>query len=97
MEMADKQQRVTLVFEGRVQGVGFRFTAVDIAARHRITGYVRNEWDGTVSVVAEGRTSAIEAFIAAIYRSHLGMGIHNEQRNWTEATGEFERFEIRYG
>ena len=39
---------------GEVQGVGFRFFAQRVAARHQVTGYVRNLDDGRVEVHAEG-------------------------------------------
>jgi acylphosphatase len=43
-----------IVFVGRVQGVGFRFTALDMARRYRLTGIVRNLPDGTVEMIAQG-------------------------------------------
>jgi acylphosphatase len=43
-----------IVFIGRVQGVGFRFTALDMARRYRLTGIVRNLPDGTVEMIAQG-------------------------------------------
>lgn len=43
-----------VIFIGRVQGVGFRFTAHRMAQRHQITGYVRNLPDGTVEMLAQG-------------------------------------------
>lgn len=88
--------RCVAIFEGRVQGVGFRFTVADVAAKRAVTGFVRNEWDGSVSVEAEGRKSELEAFIQDIYRSHVGAGIRHEHREWKEETGAYERFEIRY-
>ena len=47
---------------GEVQGVGFRFFTQRIAARHQVTGYVRNLADGRVEALAQGQPSAIEAF-----------------------------------
>jgi len=43
-----------VVFIGRVQGVGFRYTAHRIAHRHQLTGFVRNLPDGTVEMFAQG-------------------------------------------
>lgn len=42
------------VFFGRVQGVGFRYRAKYVANGLRITGWVRNDWDGTVEMEAQG-------------------------------------------
>lgn len=96
-EQTDEPCRVTVSFEGRVQGVGFRFAVADMASRHAVTGFVRNEWDGSVYLEAEGTKTELEAFIEAIYRSHVGAGIRHAHREWKEATAGFSRFEIRYG
>jgi acylphosphatase len=55
-----------IIFTGRVQGVGFRFTARDIASRHQITGFVRNLPDGTVEMVAQGYAEDVENCITDI-------------------------------
>ncbi len=47
---------------GEVQGVGYRFFAQRAAARHQVTGYVKNLNDGRVEVVAEGPAQQVEAF-----------------------------------
>jgi len=48
-----------IIFIGRVQGVGFRFTAFNIANRCQLTGFVRNLPDGTVEMLAQGTDEAI--------------------------------------
>ena len=47
---------------GEVQGVGYRFFAQRTAARHQVTGYVKNLDDGRVEVLAEGPAQRVEAF-----------------------------------
>jgi acylphosphatase len=47
---------------GEVQGVGYRFFAQRVAARHQVTGYVRNLADGRVEVLAEGSPEGLEGF-----------------------------------
>ena len=49
-----------IIFAGRVQGVGFRFTAQRAANRRQLTGFVRNVWDGTVEMLAQGRLEDID-------------------------------------
>ncbi len=49
-----------IIFAGRVQGVGFRFTARRAASRRQLTGFVRNLWDGTVEMFAQGRSEDID-------------------------------------
>lgn len=53
-------------FEGRVQGVGFRYQTVSIAKGYEVTGSVRNLTDGRVHLVAEGDESEVRAFQEAI-------------------------------
>lgn len=55
-----------IIFIGRVQGVGFRFTAHRIANRHFLTGFVRNLANGTVEMLAQGELQEINACIAEI-------------------------------
>ncbi len=55
-----------VIFIGRVQGVGFRFTAHRMAQRYQITGYVRNLPDGTVEMLAQGPAQDIDDCIQDI-------------------------------
>lgn len=61
-----------IIFEGRVQGVGFRFTAHRIANRHMLTGFVRNLPNGTVEMLAQGPTQDIENCIADLKAAMSG-------------------------
>jgi acylphosphatase len=56
------------IVSGRVQGVGFRYFALDAARRDGINGYVSNHDDGTVEAVAEGEAEAVERFERALRR-----------------------------
>ena len=56
------------VVSGRVQGVGFRYFALDAARREGLHGYVTNNDDGTVEAVAEGEAEAVERFERALRR-----------------------------
>lgn len=53
---------VRLVFEGRVQGVGFRMSAMDIGRRLGLLGWARNDPSGTVTVELQGSASSITRF-----------------------------------
>jgi len=61
------------VFSGRVQGVGFRATARLVALRHPVTGWVRNEPDGTVMAEAQGSAEAIRAFLDELRQEMRGL------------------------
>jgi acylphosphatase len=55
-----------VIFIGRVQGVGFRFTALRMAQRHQLTGFVRNLPDGTVEMLTQGSAKDIDDCIQDI-------------------------------
>ncbi len=55
--------RKHIVFHGRVQGVGFRYTAKYLAQSMGLTGWVMNEWDGTVSMEVQGRETLINKLL----------------------------------
>ncbi|MEP7275259.1 MAG: acylphosphatase [Betaproteobacteria bacterium] len=53
-----------VVVRGRVQGVGFRYAAVEAAQDAAVTGWVRNRRDATVEAHAQGDASTVDAFVA---------------------------------
>jgi len=61
-----------IIFTGRVQGIGFRFTALDIANRYRLTGLVRNAPDGTVEMITQGPADDIADCIRDIKEAFEG-------------------------
>jgi acylphosphatase len=61
-----------IIFSGRVQGVGFRFTAFDKANRHQLTGFVRNLRDGTVEMLIQGNSDDIDSCIKDIENAFNG-------------------------
>ncbi len=61
-----------MIFIGRVQGVGFRFTAHRIAKRCQLTGFVRNLTDGTVEMLAQGQAEDINNCIKELEDSFAG-------------------------
>jgi acylphosphatase len=91
-----KPQRLTVRYEGRVQGVGFRYTTVSLAQELNLTGWVKNEFDGSVSLVAEGAENQLMDLLQGVRRSHLGRYITNELVRRSAATGEFTGFGVRH-
>ena len=55
-----------IFFSGRVQGVGFRYTAVYLARPLGLTGWVKNLWDGRVEMEVQGRPVAIERLLSQL-------------------------------
>lgn len=60
------QIRVAMRYTGKVQGVGFRATAQATASGFTVTGWVRNESDGSVQMEAQGPTKDVERFLSAL-------------------------------
>ena len=90
-----KRCRVHIYYSGRVQGVGFRYTAKNVATGYEVTGIVRNLPDGRVELLAEGPRDELEAFQLGVRESGLGPLISNEEVRWEDPQGEFRGFEIR--
>lgn len=88
--------RMTVSISGQVQGVGFRFSTVREASRYEVTGYVKNEPDGTVRVVAEGRRAELEEFFKGLITSSVGGFVRDTDIAWSDETGEFDAFGIKY-
>jgi acylphosphatase len=93
--MTDRHERVEAVARGVVQGVGFRWYVVRQASRLRLTGWVANESDGSVHVVAEGPADALAELEAALRRGPSGAQVHELDVSRGQASGGFARFEVR--
>lgn len=89
-------KRLEATVFGHVQGVFFRDTTRKQARRRGITGWVRNEPDGTVSVVAEGEKEALESLVAFLQRGPSAAHVERVETTWQDASGEFSGFHVRY-
>ena len=63
--------RKHIVFHGRVQGVGFRYTAKYLANSLNLVGWVQNEWDGTVTMEVQGREWLINELLKGLNRNQF--------------------------
>ena len=88
-------KRCLVHYSGRVQGVGFRFTAKSAADSLAISGHVRNLADGRVELLAEGTAKELNALLWTI-RSETAGHIEDEHSESLPATGEFTEFNILY-
>lgn len=86
--------RLRLHYRGRVQGVGFRATAQELASYQPVTGWVRNEPDGSVLMEIQGDSNAIEAVLNAIHL-RMGRNIVSAKREDAPEQGDEHGFEIR--
>jgi len=86
-------QRWRVLYSGRVQGVGFRYTARQIAQRHAVTGIVRNLPDGRVELVIEGSAPETEQVLEGIAAAMINY-IRDVSVQTEPATGQFASFEV---
>jgi acylphosphatase len=87
--------RLHVIIEGIVQGVGFRYFVQETALEINLSGWVRNRWDGSVELVAEGKRADLERLLSLLYRGPQGADVRGVSPEWLPATGEFRGFTIK--
>lgn len=87
--------RVQVRYRGRVQGVGFRATAQMLAREHAVTGWVRNEHDGSVLLEAQGETPAVESLLTRLQQAMDGFIRTSDRSDAPVVEGE-TGFQIRH-
>ncbi|MFA4991725.1 MAG: acylphosphatase [Candidatus Omnitrophota bacterium] len=89
-------KRVHVFYSGNVQGVGFRYTASDIASAIGVTGWVKNLRDGRVEIVAEAEEGLLKEFLDRIENGQLGSYIRDVDLSWGKPEKEFTAFDIEF-
>lgn len=92
--MEPPADRLTAQIYGRVQGVNFRYYTRERALSLRLTGWVCNQADGSVAVLAEGPRLALAAFLEFLQRGPRLAVVDRVDTAWQPATGQFPAFEI---
>jgi acylphosphatase len=89
--------RLSINYQGRVQGVGFRFTAQEVVRRQPfpLTGWVRNEPDGSVQMELQGEPAAVEAALNDLH-SIMSRNIRQTDRTTIPETSNEHAFTITY-
>jgi len=82
------------LISGDVQGVGFRFFAQRVAARHQVVGYVRNLPDGRVEVLGEGSLESIEGFKHDLAAGPEHATVEGMEELNLDPTGQYKSFRI---
>lgn len=88
------KKQVHIFYAGRVQGVGFRFTAIDIARGLGVCGWVKNLRDGRVELVAEAEEDILKDLLSQV-NNLFARYIQDADINWQAAAGEFKDFTIQ--
>ena len=91
--MADVHHE-TVFFTGHVQGVGFRYSVLQVAKEFEVAGYVSNLADGRVQVEAEGLPADVASFIEAIEEKMHGY-IRKVERTSRKRSPQFSGFSIK--
>lgn len=86
--------RITASVRGRVQGVSFRYYTQREAHRLNLTGWVRNELDGSVMVVAEGRKESLAALVEFLRKGPRSATVDDVELIWSTPSREYEGFEV---
>ncbi len=89
------QKAKHIIFSGQVQGVGFRFTAFNIAKRCELTGFVRNLPDGGVEMLAQGPIEAVDDCIRDIKEQFSGY-IRETKTEEITPNPQYTEFEITF-
>jgi acylphosphatase len=87
-------ERLHAVIRGDVQGVGYRYFVQRNAGRLGLTGWVRNNDDGTVEVVAEGGRPDLEQLKRALEEGPRMARVDRVEARWSEATGGLDGFDL---
>ncbi|OGY28066.1 MAG: hypothetical protein A2Z42_02500 [Candidatus Woykebacteria bacterium RBG_19FT_COMBO_43_10] len=96
MSSATNIHRVRMIVFGDVQVVGFRFSCIEVARGLGLTGWVRNNPDGTVQIVAEGEKEPLENLVTWAKQGPPLARVDEIKTEWQEVTGEFSKFEVKY-
>jgi acylphosphatase len=84
----------TVFFTGRVQGVGFRYQALQVAKGFEVSGFVMNLPDGRVQLEAEGAVAEVRDFIVAVQERMEGY-VRKVEQTETKRAAQFQGFSIR--
>jgi len=89
-------KRVDVRVFGEVHYVGFRFSTIEVARDLGLTGWVKNEPDGTVRIVAEGEKEKLENLVTWTKQGPSLAKVEKVETSWENAAGEFSSFDVNY-
>src|SRR3989344_1905222 len=91
----EQNNRITCRVMGRVQMVMFRDFSQRKARKLRLRGFVKNEIDGSVTVIAEGSRELLERYIAYLQKGSILSRVENVEVQWGGATNKVKNFKIQ--
>ena len=90
----EEKCRMHATVVGRVQGVSFRFFVLEQAESLDVYGWVRNTWNGSVEVTAEGEGKKLETLLQALREGPPMARVANVDFEWQPFTGEFREIQV---
>jgi acylphosphatase len=90
-----QNERLHVFVKGLVQGVGFRAFVHRTAASLNIKGWVRNCWDGSVEVLAEGENEDLQVLLSSLWKGPRSSQVEDISIEWQTALNEFSGFFVR--
>ena len=92
--MAEAAVKATVT--GLVQGVGYRFFAIDQARRLGLVGYAKNLPNGNVEAYAEGEKGLVEEFVKLLRLGPVAADVSGVSVEWAKPSGRYKSFSIEY-
>src|SRR5579883_556668 len=92
----DRMEELHAQVQGRVQGVGFRYFVIQRAVQLGLRGYVRNESDGSVEVVAQGPRPALERLVTLLRQGPSAAHVTDVRITWGSPTQHLSGFHVRW-
>ena len=89
-------KQLTTIVHGSVQGVSFRYYTRRAANRLGVTGWVANQRNGTVKVVAEGDEATLQEFLTFLREGSPAARVERVDATWAEAEDAFQNFSVRF-
>ncbi len=93
--MAENNIRAEILTSGLVQGVGFRYFVLRTARELNLKGYVKNQMDGSVLSVVEGKKTPINLLFDRLKVGPMHADVRDIKITWRSFVGEFSNFEVR--
>ena len=87
--------RLHAFVRGKVQAIRFRLYTLDASSKYQLTGWVRNRFNRSVELIAEGNRADLEKFLELLKIGPSMSNVETIEREWLIATGEYKKFRIR--
>ncbi len=91
---SEHNERLHLIVEGNVQGVGFRFFIYELGTYLKLTGWVKNKINGNVEILSEGPRESLDAFLGEAKRGPQMARVVNVSVEWRKPINDLPPFTI---